>query len=138
MAVRALAVAVLLASALHAAGTAQQPAPKPRSTLAGVYTEAQATRGRDSYSGMCQACHTPASHSGPTFLATWGGRPLWELFKYITESMPKMDPGSLPLDEYAQVTAYILKLNGMPAGPQELAADSAALQTIQFESQKRQ
>ncbi len=136
MGMKSLLLAASLAFVLAVPSDAQQPASAARSTLTGVYTEAQAARGRDTYSGMCQACHTPASHSGDNFLGTWGGRPLWELFKYITESMPKMDPGSLAFDEYAQVTAYILKLNGMPAGARELPADSVALKAIRFEQGK--
>jgi mono/diheme cytochrome c family protein len=105
-----------------------------RSTTSGVYTEAQAARGRDTFAGMCQACHTPATHTGPTFIASWGNRPLWELFDYLMANMPKSDPGSLSPEEYAQVLAYVLKMNGMPAGSRELPADEAALRAIRLEA----
>ncbi len=118
--------------ALTQSSAAQQSA--PRSTLAGVYTEPQAARGKDTYSGMCQACHSPASHSGSGFLTAWGGRALWELYGYISDRMPKSDPGSMAPDEYAQVVAYLLKLNGMPAGTHELPADSMALKAIRFDT----
>jgi hypothetical protein len=83
---------------------------------------------------MCQACHTPASHTGPIFQIAWTGKTLWELFRYISDNMPKMDPGSLSTEEYTQVTAYLLKLNGMPAGSEQLNADSSALKTIRFDT----
>lgn len=105
-----------------------------RSTLAGVYTEAQAARGRDTFAGMCQACHTPATHTGPVFLSHWGGRPLWDLFDFLRQNMPQSDPGSLSLAEYAQVMAYVLKLNGMPPGARELPVTPAGLRAIRFDT----
>ena len=116
------------AAAQHAASTSI------RSTQSGVYTAEQALRGRDVYAGMCQSCHTAVSHAGPLFQATWGGRPLSELFTFIIERMPKNDPGSLSREEYADVLAYLLKMNQMPEGLVELAPDSTALRTIRIET----
>ena len=116
-------------------GAAQQAAPdSTRSTSTGVYTAEQAARGRELYAGMCRSCHTPASHTGPVFAAAWGGRPLWDLFRYVIETMPKSDPGSLTAREYAGVVAYLLKINGMPDGKDELPADSLALKKIRIEA----
>ena len=42
------------------------------------------------------------------------------------------EPGTLSDEEYAQVTAYLLRLNGMPDGSLDLPADSAALGTIRI------
>lgn len=104
-----------------------------RSSRDGVYTTGQADRGRDVYAMSCVSCHTPDSHSGPAFTATWDGRPLGELFVYISETMPKSEPGSLVPQEYALVLAYLLRMNGMPAGQTELPPDRAALQRIRFD-----
>jgi S-disulfanyl-L-cysteine oxidoreductase SoxD len=120
---------VLLAGARDAAA---QGAP-PRSTRAGVYTAAQADRGADVYAGMCRSCHSPASHTGVTFAKWWKGRTLAELFVYVSERMPKNDPGSLAPEQYADVVAYLLKLNAMPPGPAELAPDSAALAAVRID-----
>src|SRR5205823_9077498 len=106
----------------------------PRSTLAGVYSAQQATRGRDVYAGMCRSCHTAESHTGVTFHKTWDGRSLSELFGYISTKMPKNEPGSLAPEEYADLLAYLLKMNQMPAGPTELPADTVALKTIRIET----
>lgn len=65
-------------------------------------------------------------------MGPWSGRPLAELFQYIRYSMPKSEPGTLSAEEYAQLTAYILQLNGMPDGARELPADSAALSRIRI------
>jgi S-disulfanyl-L-cysteine oxidoreductase SoxD len=98
-----------------------------------VYTAAQAGRGADVYAGMCRSCHAPASHSGPTFARTWNGRTLGELFRYVSEQMPKNDPGGLAPDQYADVLAYLLRMNAMPAGAAELPADAAALAAIRID-----
>lgn len=104
-----------------------------RSTRAGVYTRSQASRGSEVYALNCQSCHTPATHAGPLFVAKWDGHLLSELYGYIQTSMPKSDPGSLTRREYTVVLAYLLKMNGMPAGKEELPADSLALKKIRIE-----
>ena len=103
-------------------------------TLSGVYSAAQAIRGKETFEFTCLGCHTTASHTGPAFMGPWEGKPLAELFLFIRYSMPKSEPGTLSPEEYAQVTAYILQLNGMPDGPGELPADSAALSMIRIRS----
>jgi hypothetical protein len=47
--------------------------------------------------------------------------------------MPKQDPGTLTPKEVAQVIAYILKQNRMPAGSTELPTDPAMLKKIRIE-----
>ena len=108
-----------------------------RTTRSGVYTAAQASRGNDVYLMQCKSCHTPASHTGVTFANSWHGKPLSELYTYIVERMPKNEPGSLQPYEYADVLAYLLKLNEMPAGDEELPADSVALRKIRVEAGRR-
>jgi len=104
-----------------------------RSTLAGVYTTAQAIAGREIYALSCASCHTPASHTGPVFAAKWDRHPLWDLFRYISEAMPKSEPGTLTPRQYARVVAYLLKMNGMPSGTGEISTDSTALKQIRIE-----
>ena len=104
-----------------------------RSTRAGVYTALQADRGLEVYQLSCKSCHTPASHAGPTFAAKWEGKSLWDLFRFISDAMPKSEPGSLSERQYTRVLAYLLKMNGMPAGAEELTADSLALRKIRIE-----
>ena len=125
---------LLLAAVLTApvAARAQSEA-APRSTLAGVYTTQQANRGKDVYAGMCQSCHTAASHTGQVFVTNWAGKPLSELFTFIVERMPKSEPGSLSLREYGQVLAFLLRMNGMPPGKVELVPDAEALKDIRIE-----
>lgn len=108
-----------------------QPA---RSTMAGVYTASQATKGREVFNSNCLGCHTTASHQGTAFQLKWFGRPLFDLYDYLSQAMPKAAPGSLTEDEYVWVTAYILRLNGMPPGKAELSAEPSLLKAVRVDS----
>ena len=51
--------------------------------------------------------------------------------------MPKQEPASLTPQEYAQLVAYLLKINEAPPGKDELPADADALKKIKIEMPKR-
>ena len=118
------------ATLLQAGGSASSPA---KTTLAGVYSAAQASKGEDTYLNFCVSCHPPGTYKGGMFKTTWDGRMLGEFFDSISERMPKNEPGSLTLDQYAQVIAYILKVNDMPVGKTDMASDSTLLKDIRIE-----
>ena len=82
---------------------------------------------------ICVACHPRGTYSTAAFKTAWTGRPLSELFDLVREKMPKNDPASLTPAEYAQVVAYLLKINDVPAGEHELPPDSEALKKIRIE-----
>jgi mono/diheme cytochrome c family protein len=126
-------------TALLLLGAASGIAPRiaqaqPRSTMAGVYTPEQATKGREVFNSNCLGCHTTASHQGTAFQIKWFGRPLYDLYDYVSQAMPKAAPGTLTEDEYVWVTAYILRLNGMPPGKTELNAEPAWLKAVKVDS----
>lgn len=102
---------------------------QPRTSKSRVYSAAQATRGEALYMALCVSCHPPATYTGAVFL-TWQGRTLGELLAYLQDKMPKNDPGSMTAAEYADVMAYLLKLNKMPTGTRDLPADAKVLRTI--------
>lgn len=104
------------------------------STMSGVYSADQAAKGREVFMGSCTGCHTVASHSGSVFAARWMRKPLSDFYEYVSHLMPKSAPGTLSEDEYVWVTAYVLKLNGMPAGTRELSAEPAVLQRIRIDT----
>jgi mono/diheme cytochrome c family protein len=133
-ALRIAFVALCAAAARPIGAAAQAPPDSMRSTLAGVYTSAQAARGRETFAGLCQSCHSPDTHTGPAFTANWGVQPLSRLFLYISENMPQTDPGTLTPEQYAQVLAYILQMNGLPAGQRELPANVKELRLIRFDT----
>lgn len=129
-----LLLAVLCVLALPTVAAARQGVPdSTRSTRSGVYTAEQAVQGKQLYAMHCVSCHTALSHTGPEFAAKWEGRPFQDLFSYVRESMPKSEPGSLSSREYLAVLAYVLEMNGLPAGPIELPADSSALAHIRIQ-----
>jgi mono/diheme cytochrome c family protein len=102
------------------------------STADGVYTREQALRGQDVYAGNCKSCHTPESHAGPLFTSKWNGKPLLELYLYVRELMPKSEPGTLTPEEYADVVAYMLRMNRLPVGDNDLPTDTTALRSIRI------
>lgn len=104
----------------------------PVSSLTGVYTLAQARKGADEYDKYCGRCHKPVVHSGPAFQSEWDGRTVRELFDYLRTTMPEDHPGQLSHDQYTNVVAYLLQLNGMPAGPRKLTPDPAVLEQIRI------
>ncbi len=105
-----------------------------RSTMTGVYTAEQATKGKDVFTGICVGCHTSVSQSGPEFAKRWMGKLLWEFYDYVSKAMPESAPATLTEEEYVTVTAYVLKLNGMPPGEQQLTADSLLLRGIRIDT----
>lgn len=104
-----------------------------RSTRSGVYTLSQSAKGAEIYALSCASCHPAVTHSGPAFANKWQGHALSELFLFMTQEMPKQDPGILSPQEYTLVLAYMLKMNGMPAGGIELPNDPAALARIRID-----
>lgn len=116
------------------AARAQSAGPETvRTTRSGVYTAAQAAKGNEIYALSCASCHSAATHASPAFAAKWQGHSLSELYRYMNQEMPKQDPGTLSPREYTLVLAYMLKMNGMPAGHEELPNDLAQLEKIRIE-----
>ena len=109
-------------------------------TAAGRYTAAQAEAGARLYSITCAMCHgqqlqgmgeVPALTG--RFVANWAGRPVADLYAYVSQAMPQHAPGSLTPEQNAQLVALILKANGAPEGRSALPADEAALRRITFD-----
>jgi S-disulfanyl-L-cysteine oxidoreductase SoxD len=120
--------ATVFAAAFLTVLGAQAPAGKV-TTKDRVFTNAQATKGEQTYMSTCVSCHPPATYKGAVF-NNWQGRSVGELLDFLTEKMPKNDPGSLSPKEYAEVIAFLLKLNGNPAGATALSSNPAALYKI--------
>jgi S-disulfanyl-L-cysteine oxidoreductase SoxD len=102
-----------------------------RTVADGVYTEAQAARGAAVYDAECSGCHRVdlGGATGPPlkeqrFARNFAGKDLKTLFTKIATTMPRNAPASLGDNVYLDLVAHLLKENGFPAGPQELAADA--------------
>jgi hypothetical protein len=78
-----------------------------------------------------QACRA-IPLTGPAFRARWedGKHTLDDLFFIVRSLMPNNAPGSLSKAQYADVVAYILKVNGYPAGDAELVPTAAAMKRV--------
>jgi len=109
-----------------------------RTVSDGVYTDAQAERGRASYQQSCAACHredlrgdsTAPSLVGESFTFLWGDMEVGELLARMQKVMPPERPGSLPAQTYADIIAFVLKKNEFPTGGAELSADSDSLHAL--------
>jgi len=130
-----------------------------RTVWDGVYTEAQATRGKAAYEKGCQSCHSAGAGGG--FGITYSGTALkgqrfvqtWQddLLGLVAYAMSP-PPGStlsqkeqrhgdsdaprgakdpLSAGDYVDVMAYLFQLNGFPAGTSELTVDGMASITLQ-------
>lgn len=95
----------------------------------GVYTDVQATRGQRAVQQNCNSCHSPTTEWANS-LVSWSGRSISDLHSQLRNTMPMDSPGRLTREEYADIVAYILKLNKVPAGAHELPSDEAALKHI--------
>ena len=103
------------------------------SVKAGVYTAAQAERGQAVYRSKCASCHAPNRFTDEFFYQSFAGKPLWDMFEVISDSMPEDNPASLKNEEYADVIAYLLQLNKFPTGASDLPTDKDALSAILME-----
>jgi mono/diheme cytochrome c family protein len=132
----AFATALVIASGARAATAQAQnaPAPAPPSTPRGAYTEAQAARGEATYRANCSSCHATSAHVGDAFVHAWDGRTAFDLFELIRTTMPIDNPGRLSREQYADIVAYMFKLNRFPAGERPLPADDEGLKQVRIEA----
>lgn len=105
-------------------------------TLDGVYTEEQALRGAQVTEDVCRECHDDEEFVG-AFIRSWAGASVAALYDDIYSLMPEDQPGSLPPQQYADVIAYILQLNGLPPGAIELGAARESLERVVIEANRR-
>ena len=107
------------------------------------YSEVQASRGQRAYDDYCALCHGPILEgrssvplSGAAFKARWvtAGRTVDEFYYIVRTQMPIDRPASLSKQQYIDIVAYVLKINGYHAGQQELLPDGSVLKDMMFES----
>lgn len=112
-------------------------AQSPASVKDGVYTKAQALRGKAVFEKSCASCHalvpkgpvTSASPgpdlAGDDFLMHVGGKPAWGVAKTILDTMPNDFSMEMTEPIALDITAYLLQVNKFPDGKFELTAESA-------------
>jgi mono/diheme cytochrome c family protein len=106
-----------------------------RTVADGVYTSAQAARGKTIYDMQCRACHGATLGgglapplSGAAFLAVWGRSSVADLVDKIHHTMPQNNPGTLSREQATDIVAHVLNTNGFRTGTAELKADDSVKQ----------
>lgn len=115
-----------------------------RSQWNGIYSSAQAERGKVVYAEQCAACHGVDLRGGAVsnplvgdlFEAKWNDFSVAELFERIRTTMPLNKPGSLSARQTADVLAFVLASGSYPSGNDELPATVAALDSVMFRAAK--
>lgn len=110
----------------------------------GVYTSAQADRGKSLYAQQCASCHGAGLDgsgaapplAGADFKSNWNGQTAGDLLDKMQTTMPADKPGQLSRARNADILAFLLASNDFPAGPKELPSDAAALARIRFVAAK--
>jgi S-disulfanyl-L-cysteine oxidoreductase SoxD len=111
-----------------------------RSVKDGVYTAAQADKGKAIYADQCASCHgEDLLGSGPfpalvgdDFQKEWRGQTVNDLFERMKSTMPATKPGSLSAQQNADLLAYLFKENGYPAGKTDVPADAPSQKALHF------
>jgi cytochrome c5 len=105
----------------------------------GVYTAAQAERGKAVYARHCSRCHgedlggrRDYPLSGERFMDRWEAHTLEHLFVLIRDSMPPDGINTVDPNDKRDIVAYVLQQNGFPAGATELSQDVAVLATSEI------
>jgi ankyrin repeat protein len=109
-----------------------------RTSFDGVYTDAQAVRGQQTYAQACAVCHLDNLQGdrvspplvGPAFTARYVGGTVLEMVSAIRSSMPQNAPDTLGDERYVDLVSYLLKANGSPSGATELGVDPSGLDQI--------
>ena len=123
------------AASLHAQGAG-------RSSWSGIFTAAQADRGKQLFMDNCAKCHGESlagdemapQLAGPDFLSNWNGENVGDLVERIHTTMPADDPGKLSAASATDVAAFILSANQMPAGTTELPRDQQVQSQIRIDA----
>ena len=128
-------VSALVAGFVCASLQAMEPqdATQKSTVWDGVYTAAQASRGKLVYEERCAECHATGEAPvlfGSGFMRRWFQESLDSVFTKMRTTMPLNGPGTLPPNSYLDVLGFVLEQSGFPAGTEELTANSTRLANI--------
>jgi mono/diheme cytochrome c family protein len=131
------AALALLVGCSSAAPPQTEPAPPASDAVESVadglvasasFTLEQVDRGQYEFSVVCKECHSTSEFRGQNFEFAWRRRTAWDFYRTVTQTMPENAPGSLMDEQYVDVIAYILEMNGFEPGDAELPATKTALE----------
>lgn len=118
-------LAMLFAACFTALSATTVVAAPGGSAATAWFTEAQADQGQRTFVANCVACHGTSMYSIFRRYAT-----AERYFNFISGSMPKHLPGSLPEPEYLGIVAFMLRTTGFPAGETALTSERVLLRQI--------
>jgi len=132
----AIGVTVIVAAGVAAQAT--------RTVWDGVYSDAQAKRGRELYNTKCLSCHGTDLSGGEMapplvgigFQSNWNGQSAGDLSERIRVSMPLGAEGTLSRQQVSDIISAIFAAGDYPPGPNELPRVSDVLKTIQITPRK--
>ena len=104
-----------------------------RAQTSGYFTIDQATAGAQIYQAKCASCHGgemegyigPALRGHAFQVITTRESSADRMLLIISRNEPQDNPGGLSDEQDADVLAYILQVNGFPAGKEKLSAFTA-------------
>jgi S-disulfanyl-L-cysteine oxidoreductase SoxD len=106
----------------------------------GVFSAAQADRGKTNFEAACARCHhveligtdrAPAL-KGDNFWSHWENETVNTLFTKVRDQMPPNFGTILEPEAKLDIVAYLLKTNGLPEGGGELKTNADQLDDIQI------
>jgi hypothetical protein len=112
-----------------------------RSVWSGVYSAAQASRGEAAYTNdECGICHGNELEgtsgipelAGPHFMADWDQQSVLDLVRHL-HGDTMSPPDDIGIVEATELTAFILRENGVPAGSSDLPVDRRVLAGIRVD-----
>ena len=117
---RSIAIAMIATSLFSGAALAQT-----------TYSTEQAEAGATTFQSQCAMCHgatleggdAPAL-SGADFRGNWGTAA--GVHGYFSVAMPPQSPGALGEEAYLNIAAYIMQVNGIPAGDAPATVETLA------------
>ncbi len=101
----------------------------PAAAPSGFFTAGQASRGERRFNQLCADCHRTVEITRGWF----SGRvhhTAGDLMNVMSMTMPESNPGGLSPDQYADILAFLLRMNNYPEGEDELPADPAVLANV--------
>jgi cytochrome c553 len=110
----------------------------------GIYTTEQAQRAEAVYTKLCATCHGAALEggemapplAGSDFAQNWDTLSMFELVERMRTTMPQENPGSLSRQQNADLLAYMLMKDKVPAGTTELPGNADTLNGIKYRAQR--
>ncbi|MDR0780786.1 MAG: PQQ-binding-like beta-propeller repeat protein [Pseudomonadales bacterium] len=98
--------------------------------------DADPVRGAQVFQTFCTRCHLPIEITA-RLNNDWSGHSGAELLQRVSATMPGETPGSLSTQQYRDVTAYVLTLNGMIEAGTVLAANAFDTLTLRASAARK-